>query len=79
MKEYLVHREFPHFPRGIHGTVAVKCTVNKEGHVILAQATEGPEELRKPAEEDVRKLEFRPFLILDKVVEVESTTFYNIQ
>jgi len=79
MKKYLVHRGFPHFPRGIHGKVAVKFTVNKEGRVVRAQATDGPEELRKPVEEDVMKFEFRPFLILDKPVEVESTTSYMIQ
>jgi hypothetical protein len=80
MKEYLVHREFPpHLPRGIHGKVAVTFTVNKEGRVVRAQAIDGPDELRKPVEQDVMKFEFRPFLILDKPVEVECTTFYNIQ
>jgi hypothetical protein len=80
MKEYLVHREFPpHFPKGIRGKVNVRFTVNKEGHVVQAQATDGPEELRKPVEQDVMKWQFRPFLILEKPVEVESTTSYNIQ
>jgi hypothetical protein len=80
MKEYLMHRELPpHVPRGIHGKVTVKFTVNKEGRVVRAQATDGPAELRKPVEENVMKWQFRPFLILDKPVEVESTTFYNIQ
>jgi len=79
MKEYLVHKEFAHFPRGTRGKVTIKFTVNKEGRVIQAKATEGPDELRKPAEENVRKMQFRPFLVLDKPVEVESTTFYIIQ
>jgi len=80
MKEYLVHREFPpHMPRGIHGKVTVKFMLNKEGRVVRAQAIDGPEELRKPLEESVMKWQFRPFLILDKPVEVESTTVYNIQ
>jgi hypothetical protein len=59
--------------------VAVTFTVNKEGRVVRAQAIDGPDELRKPVEQDVMKFEFRPFLILDKPVEVECTTFYNIQ
>lgn len=80
LNDYLVHREFPqNLPRGVRGKVTVKFTVNTEGQVIRAQATEGPEELRKPFEEAVMKLQFRPFLILDKPVEVESTTSLNIQ
>jgi outer membrane biosynthesis protein TonB len=63
----------------VHGKVTVKFTVNKEGRVVRAQATDGPEDLRKPVEENVMKWQFRPFLILDRPVEVESTTFYNIQ
>jgi Periplasmic protein TonB, links inner and outer membranes len=79
MNEYLVHREFPHFARGTRGKVTVKFTVNKDGRVMQAQATDGPDELRKPAEENVMKMQFRPFLVLDKPVEVESATFYTVQ
>ena len=80
MKEYLVHRSFPpHFPKGVPGKVTVKFEVSKDGRVVRAASTDGPEELRKPAEEDAMKLEFRPFLILGKAVEVRSTTVYNIQ
>jgi len=57
----------------------VKFEVGKDGHVVRATATEGPKELRKPAAEDVMKFEFRPFLILGKAVEAESTTSYMIQ
>ena len=80
LKEYLVHRAFPpDLPRGIHGKVTLKFTVNKDGRVVRVEATEGPEELRKPVEEDMMTWQFRPFLILDKPVEVESTTSYVIQ
>ena len=80
MREYQFPREgFPQFPRGVKGKVTVKFTVNEEGKVVSAEAIDGPEELRKAAEQDVRKLRFRPFLILDKPYMVQSTAVYNIQ
>ncbi len=70
---------FPHFPRGIHGKVTVKFTINKEGIVTSAQAIDGPEELRQTAEEQTRKSQFQPFLILGKPVEVVSTNVFMVQ
>lgn len=68
----------PSFPRGVHGRVTITFTMDKKGHVKKASATDGPEQLRKPAEEAVRRFQFRPFLLLDKPVDVESTMFYEI-
>jgi len=81
MKEYLVHGETPiqSFPKGISGKVNVTFRVNEEGRVIKVLAIEGPKQLKKPIEETVKRLQFRPFLVLDKPVEVESTTVYNVQ
>lgn len=80
MSEYLAHRSFPfNFPKGARGHVTVKFDVGKDGHVVRATATDGPDELRKPAETEVMKMEFRPFLILGKAVEVESTTSYDLR
>jgi hypothetical protein len=80
MQEYVVHTEFPaNIPRGLRGKVTVKFRVDKNGRVIQAQATDGPEKLREPVEKNMMKVQFRPFLILDKPVEVESTTLYSFQ
>jgi hypothetical protein len=80
LMEYVVHREFPtNVPRGSHGKVTVKFRVGKDGRVVHAQATDGPRELKRPVEENMKKTQFRLFLILDKPVEVESTTLYTFQ
>lgn len=69
---------FPSFPRGIHGKVTVAFTLDKTGHVEKATAIDGPEELRKPAEEAVKGFQFKPFILLGQPIEVESTMFYEI-
>lgn len=71
--------EFPHFPRGVHGKVTVRLTLSKQGNATKAEAIDGPEELRKPAEESAKKTQFEPFLILGKPTEVVTTTGYMIQ
>lgn len=68
----------PTFPRGVTGRVTVTFTVDKKGHVTKATATDGPKELCKAAEEAVKGLRFRPFLLLDRPVMVESTMLYEI-
>jgi protein TonB len=55
----------------------VKYVVGKDGHVIEATATDGPEELRKAVLEAVRKYRFRPYLLLDQPVEVESSIEFS--
>jgi hypothetical protein len=82
MKDYLLPNPSPHVPhflKGVHGKVTVKFNVDKDGRVIHSSAIDGPEELRKPAEQEVQQYEFRPFFILGKAVEVQSTMVYNIQ
>ncbi len=72
--------QFPrNIPRGLHGKVSVRFAVDKEGRVTGAHAIDGPEELRKPVEDEVKRIRFHPFLILDRPVEVESTTVYMFQ
>jgi hypothetical protein len=80
MSEYLVNRpSLPELPRGVRGKVDVRLLVDKDGHVVRAEAIDGPKELWKPVEKYFMKLQFRSFLILDRAVEVESTTAINIQ
>lgn len=58
-----------------HGTggVNVHFAVGEDGHVIEADALDGPQELQKAALESMRKYVFRPFLIRGRSVEFEST------
>ena len=55
------------------GNVDVHFVVGKDGHVVEADAIDGPEALRKDAIECMRQYVFRPFTVLDLPVEFEST------
>ncbi|HSS99992.1 MAG TPA: energy transducer TonB, partial [Terriglobales bacterium] len=79
MEEYLTSRPAPTFPRGVKGKVTVKFVIGKDGHVIHTEASESSEDLRKAVCENTMKLEFRPFLILDKPAEVEASISYQVQ
>ena len=78
MEDYLISSSDPVYPTGANGLVHVRFVVGKDGHVIEASALDGPEKLRKPILEAVRKYRFRPFLILDQPVEVESRMEFDI-
>ncbi|MGC2743752.1 MAG: energy transducer TonB, partial [Candidatus Angelobacter sp.] len=67
----------PAYPLGVSGLVHVKYVVGKDGSVIEATANDGPEDLRKAVLEAVRKYRFRPYLLLDQPVEVESTITFT--
>jgi len=55
-----------------HFTVRVEIVIGKDGHVIGAHAVSGPPEGYKACEGAVRKWIFKPYLVLDKPVEVEQ-------
>lgn len=76
--DYVLSRAISAFPRGVHGRVTVNIVVGKDGRVIQAEAVDGPAELRAAAVEAIRKYQFRPFLVLDQPVEVESSFFFEI-
>jgi hypothetical protein len=68
---------FPRWPaslRGQHVEVTVEIVIGKDGHVLSARGVSGPREGYKACEDAVRKWLFKPFLILDKPVEVEQKT-----
>ena len=58
--------------RGQHFTVGVDIVVGKDGHVLSAHGVSGPPEGYKACENTVRKWVFKPYLVLDKPVEVEQ-------
>lgn len=72
MGEYLVSEGRLRNPRTASGKVNVNFVVGKDGRVIQADAIDGPEQLRKAALDAMRGYRFRPFLVLDEPVEVES-------
>ena len=64
--------QWPASLRTQHFTVAVEIVIGKDGHVISAHAVSGPPKGYKACEGAVRKLVFKPYLVLDKPVEVEE-------
>ena len=65
----------PQWPASLRArsfTVRAEIVVGKDGHVISAGATSGPPEGYKACENAVRKWVFKPYLVLDKPVEVEQ-------
>lgn len=66
---------FPRMPaslRGQHVVVTVQIVIGKDGHVLSAHGVSGPREAYKACEDAVRQWIFKPFLVLDKPVEVEQ-------
>ncbi|HEY2381902.1 MAG TPA: TonB family protein [Terriglobia bacterium] len=62
-----IHREEPDWPqaakdKGIQGTVQVLITLNTQGLVSAAEALTGPEILRQPAIDAVKRWTFQPVL-----------------
>jgi len=64
--------QWPASLRGQHFTVTAEIVVGKDGHVVSAHAVSGPPEGYKACENAVRKWFFKPYLVLDKPVEVEQ-------
>jgi hypothetical protein len=65
----------PHWPaslRAQHFTVKAEIVIGKDGRVVSFHAVSGPPEGYKACEDSVRKWVFKPYLVLDKPVEVEQ-------
>src|ERR1700675_4727416 len=66
---------YPQFPaplRSQHFIVKLEIVIGKDGHVISAQGVARPPEAFKACEDSARKWVFKPYLVLDKPVEVEQ-------
>jgi len=64
--------QWPASLRTQHFTVTLEIVVGKDGHVASAHGISGPPEGYKACENAVRKWVFKPYLVLDKPVEVEQ-------
>lgn len=62
---------------GIHGMVKVEVTINEDGEVIAAEATDGPKELREAAVEAAKKARFAPVLLHGARIKVSGVLTYK--
>jgi len=70
-----IKQTFPNWPANLrqqHFKVLVQIVIGKDGHVLSANAVDGPQNARITAEETVQSWTFRPYLVLGQPVEVES-------
>jgi hypothetical protein len=65
------HPNWPPSLRAEHFTVKLKIVIGKNGRVAGIQPVSGPPEAYKACQNAVRKWVFKPYLVLDKPVEVE--------
>jgi TonB family protein len=62
---------------GIHGLVKVEVTINEDGEVIAAEATDGPKELREAAVEAAKKARFAPVFLHGARIKVNGVLTYK--
>jgi len=77
MEARLIHRVVPVYPpearaANISGTVKLHVIVSTEGTVGQLDILSGPPELIKAALEAVRQWRYKPFLLNDEPVEVDT-------
>ncbi|HEY0426879.1 MAG TPA: TonB family protein [Pyrinomonadaceae bacterium] len=63
----------------VKGTVTVQITLDEDGKIISAKATEGPAMLRSAAEDAARKSKFKPAKSGDKTVRASGFIVYNFK
>jgi TonB family protein len=64
---------------GIHGVVKVHVTIDEQGHVTAAEATEGPKELRAAAVEAALKARFEPVRLHGAGIKVYGVLTYKFE
>lgn len=77
MQAFLIEKSFPAYPAAarqakIQGTVSLKVLIGEDGAVKHVEGISGPEQLLDGAIETVRQWKYRPFVLDDKVVDVET-------
>ena len=60
-------------PAHVMGTVVVAILIDTHGNVVHTKLISGPFMLRKPVLDAVRNYKYKPYLITDIAVEVDST------
>lgn len=75
---YLVYKNIPQYPvipknMGIEGTVVLEATISKVGSIENLRVVSGPPMLRQAAIDAVKTWRYRPYLLNQQPVEVETT------
>ena len=84
MQSYLIHRVEPRYPdiaraARLEGPVLIKAVISTAGRIEQAQVISGSPLLASAALDAIRQWRYRPYLLNDKPVEVETeitVTFY---
>ncbi len=61
------------------GVVTVQVTLDEEGKVVTAKATNGPKGLRGASEEAAKRSKFKPVTVEGKAVKATGTVVYNFK
>jgi len=74
----LIYKTIPQYPIiaktvGAQGTVILQATISKSGTIENLQVISGPQMLQQAAIDAVRTWRYRPYLLNDQPVEVETT------
>jgi periplasmic protein TonB len=79
MASLLLHRELPVYPEGARGgAIVMAATIDREGKVATLKVLSGPEPMREPTLEAVRKWTYKPFLLNGSSVFVQTTITIDI-
>ena len=82
MQGYLIRRVEPRYPSlavttGVQGAVLIKAVISTEGKIEQARVMSGSPLLSGAALEAIRQWRYRPYLLNDKPVEVETEITVN--
>jgi protein TonB len=82
MQGYLIHRVEPIYPgiaksAGIQGEVLIHALISTDGRIEQAQVVRGSPVLAQAAMEAIRQWRYRPYLLNDKPIEVDTEITVN--
>lgn len=75
----MVYPRWPASFRGRKFTVQVDIVVGKDGRVVSAHATSGPDDAARVCEDAIRKWLYSPYKVLGEAVEVETKSMCSCQ
>ena len=62
---------------GLQGKITVEITLDEEGKLVSAKATEGPKSLRNSSEDAIKKTKFNPVMVGGKAVQATGFIVFN--
>ncbi len=78
MQGFIVRKVSPEYPasaraNNVHGAVTLSVVIRKDGTVGEVQVVSGPAELTAAAVDAARQWQYRPYQLLGRAVEIETT------